>query len=133
MNKNESGLKSKYNLIIPNDKMVLFPLNINTSDSTGTYVNSKKIINYNINKSCDGLNNINNNSISKNLYKKVSINLNITSRNNTNRESTNFMTDKNKINEEDNKYRDKDNIENNPEMNFFDIVKLIQKSKNSIY
>ena len=132
-NKNESSLKSKCNLIIPNDKMVLFPLNINTSGSTGTYANSKKIINYNINKSCDGLNNINNNSISKNLYKKVSINLNSTSRNNTNRESTNFMTDKNKINEEENKYRDKDNIENNPEMNFFDIVKLIQKSKNSIY
>lgn len=114
---------NNYDIILPNDKIELFPLNINKSIN-------KKINKYKINNSCDGLNNNNKES---NLYKKVAINLNNTSRNNTNRESTNFMTDKNKINEEDyNTVQNRDNFDNCPELNFFNIVKLIQKSKNSV-
>ena len=126
MIKNENETKSNCDNNIVNDKKEMFPLNINS--------NSKKIIKYNINNSCEGLNNI---TLGKNLYKKVSINLNNTSRNNTNREreSTNFFTEKRMIEDENIplQNKDKENIENNPEMDFFNIVKLIQKSKNSVY
>ena len=111
------GLTNNYDIILSENKIKIFPLNDNKN------VN-KKINKYKFNNSCDGLNNIK----GQNLFKKVAINLNTMSRNNTNRESTNIMTDKNKINEEEN-FCGYNKDENNPEINFFNIVKLIQKSK----
>ena len=125
MNKNEN----KCNIILQNEKIKIFPLNLKTN----------KNIKYNINKSCDLLNNINNNNIKgKKLYKKVAINLNNTSRNNSNRENINFFTEKNKkIEKEKNNSKNKNKKEEDddisPEIQFFNIVKLIQKSKNSVY
>ena len=120
INKNEN----KCDIISPNKNIKIFP------------INSKKNIKYNINKSCDTFNNINNNIKGKKIYKKVGINLNNTSRNNSNRENLNFFTDKNKKIENEkilgeNKEKEDDDI--SPEMNFFNIVKLIQKSKNLVY
>ena len=127
MNKNEN----KCDIILQNEKIKIFPLNLKTN----------KNIKYNINKSCDLLNNINNNNNikGKKLYKKVAINLNNTSRNSSNRENINFFTDKNKkIEKEKNNSKNKNKNEEDdhnisPEIQFFNIVKLIQKSKNSVY
>jgi hypothetical protein len=111
------GLTNNYDIILSENKIKIFPLNDNKNIN-------KKNNKFKFNNSCDGLNNIK----GQNLFKKVAINLNTTSRNNTNRDSTNFITDKNKVNEEENILGyNKD--ENNPEINFFNIVKLIQKSK----
>ena len=112
--------QTNYDIVLSENKIKIFPLNHNKNAN-------KKNNRYKINNSCDGLNNIQ----GQNLYKKVAININNTSRNNTNRDSTNFMTDKNKVNEEEyNTVIIKD--ENNPEIHFFNIVKLIQKSKCSV-
>ena len=119
MNRIENSLLNKCDIIMPNDKIKIFPLNIDTSNSTCLNANSKKMIKYNIHNSCD---------------------LNNSSRNNTNRdrERNIIITDKSKINEKDNKIfqnkdKDQNNMGNNPEIDFFNIVKLIQRSKNSIY
>ena len=120
INKNEN----KCDIISPNKNIKIFP------------INSKKNIKYNINKSCDTFNNINNNIKGKKIYKKVGINLNNTSRNNSNRENLNFFTDKNKKIENDkilNENKEKEDDDISPEMNFFNIVKLIQKSKSLVY
>ena len=115
--------KKIHNIILPNDKIDLISININ-----------KKIIKNKTYNSCHSLcNNINN----QNSYKSIFYNINSnTSRNNTNVESTtyftNFITDKNKLNEEEiNTIQNKDNLDN-PELNFFSIVKLIQKNKNTV-
>ena len=122
---NDLQNKKNYNIILPNEKIDIIPININ-----------KKIIK---NKSYNSCNNLNNNIKPQNSYKNSLFNINNnTSRNNTNVENTtyftNFFTDKNKLNDEEiNTISNKDNLENNPELNFFSIVNLIQKNKNSVY
>ena len=117
---NNNLVKNNYDIILSNDKINSFNINI-----------SKKINKY---KTHNSYNNLKNKINEINSYQKKVFNINSnTSRNNTYRESTNFMTDKNKINEEENNtVQIKDNIDNNPEMNFFNIIKLIQKSKNEV-
>ena len=122
---NDLQNKKNYNIILPNEKIDINDININ-----------KQIIK---NKSYNSCNNLNNNIKPQNSYKNSLFNINNnTSRNNTNVENTtyftNFFTDKNKLNDEEiNTISNKENLDNNPELNFFSIVKLIQKNKNSVY
>ena len=109
-----------YNIIFADNKIKIVP-------STSNKNMNKKINKSKSNISVDGLNNIK----GQNLYKNAPAKIDNTSRNNTNRESIIFMSDKKIINEEENDImQSKD--ENNPEIIFFNIVKLIQKSKNSV-
>ena len=139
---NKNKPLNKYEIILPNNKVEIFPLYINTNTNLNSNKKNKK---YKINNSCDGLNNKGSIILKKGgkTYK--------TSRNNTNRDITNCLTDKNKINEDNNNLNqnkdkenndindknenndNKDNSENNPEIYFFSIIKMIQKSKNSVY
>ena len=126
--KTKKNSHNNFNIILPNDKIEILPIYMNTNTATN--------LNYNkINNSCDGLNNIKGN----NRFKKVNINSTKTSNNNTNREILNFRNNKNRkkrnvnnIEKKKDDYNDYHNDENNPEMYFFNIIKMIQRSKNNI-
>ena len=125
---NKNNTQKKYDIFFPSDKVDIYPLYINTNTSVNT--NKKNIKRKIINNSCDGLNN----NKGKIIFKKNNIISDQTSKNNTNRGNKNYITDKNKITENESNIgsnKDKENIDN-PETYFFNIVQMIQKCKNSV-
>ena len=128
MEKNKNNSHNKYSIILPNDQVEIFPIYINTNTHQILNFNNTNL-KYEKKNSYSGLNNIKIN----NIFKKQSSYK--TSRKNTNRGTLNFTNYKNKKKENDNnidKNNDKENA-NNPEEHFFNIIKMIQKSKNSAY
>lgn len=116
--------RNNIDFILPNSKTDLLPFKI------------KKYLKNKGHFSHVGLNNgIKENKSYKRIVIRSNNNINSSSsRNYTNRESTNFMTDKNKMNEEEAFIvQNKDIVGNSPELDFFNLVKMIQKTKNSMY
>ena len=124
--KNKKNSYNNYNIILPKDRIEIFPIYMNTTNFNSNKTNIK----YKINNSCEGLNNIKGN----NIFQKSNINSNKISKNNTNRQTLNFINDKNKKNGKVNntEKKNENNDEKNPEIYFFNIIKMIQKSKNSV-